>query len=76
VFGKDQPTLSPKQRDASADFLQLAASAAPITTDQALADQVQLPQTATPAGLLAIISLLMMMFAALCRMLALRGRLV
>ncbi len=76
VFGTDKPTLSPKQRDAQADLLQLAASATPLTAEQALADQVQLPQTATPAGLFAFISVLMMMFAALFRICAVRVKLV
>jgi Ca-activated chloride channel homolog len=76
VFGTDQPVLTPKQRDAQADFLQLAASSKPITSDQALANQVQLPQTATPAGLFAMISVLMMMLAMLFRGLAVRVRLV
>ena len=72
VFGTDTPTLSPKQRDAQADFLQLAASDKPVTSEQALANQVQLPQTATPAGLLAMISMLMMALALMFRMLAVR----
>jgi Ca-activated chloride channel homolog len=74
VFGTDQPTLTPKQRDAQADFLQLAASDKPVTSNQALADQVQLPQTATPSGLFAMISLLMMMLAMAFRSLALRSK--
>jgi Ca-activated chloride channel homolog len=72
VFGNEAPVLTPKQRDAQADFLQLASSAQPVTASQALADQVELPQTATPAGIFAMISLLMMMLAMLFRMLAVR----
>jgi Ca-activated chloride channel homolog len=72
VFGKDVPLLSPNQRDAQADFLQLAASSTPVTSDQALANQVQLPQTATPSQLFALISVLMMMMAAMFRMFAAR----
>jgi Ca-activated chloride channel homolog len=76
VFGTDTPQLSPKQRDAAADYLQLAANATPISAEQALADQVQLPQTATPAGLLAFISMLMIISAAVLRGLAGRWKLV
>ncbi len=76
VFGSDTPVLTPHQRDAQADFLQLAASSKPIISDQALANQVQLPQTATPSQLFAIISMLMMLMAALFRMFAVRVRLV
>jgi Ca-activated chloride channel homolog len=76
VFGTDQPVLTPKQRDAQADFLQLAIASKPVTSDQALANQVQLPQTATPSQLFAIISLLMMLMAAMFRMFAVRVRLV
>jgi Ca-activated chloride channel homolog len=72
VFGTDQPVLTPKQRDAQADYLQLAANTKPVTAEQALQNQVQLPQTATPAGLLMILSLLMMMLAGLFRLFALR----
>lgn len=76
VFGTDKPVLTPHQRDAQADFLQLAASSTPVTSDQALSNQVQLPQTATPSQLLAIISILMMMMAAMFQMFALRMRMV
>jgi Ca-activated chloride channel homolog len=76
VFGTDQPVLTPKQRDAQADFLQLAVASKPVTSDQALANQVQLPQTATPSQLFAIISVLMMLLAAMFRMFAVRVRLV
>jgi Ca-activated chloride channel homolog len=75
VFGTDQPVLTPKQRDAQADFLQLAASNKPVTSDQALANQVQLPQTATPAGLFAMISMLMMLMALVFRGFAVRVKL-
>jgi Ca-activated chloride channel homolog len=76
VFGVEQPVLTPKQRDAQADFLQLASSSKPITVDQGLANQVQLPQTATPTQLFAIISMLLMMMAAMFRMFAVRVRMV
>jgi Ca-activated chloride channel homolog len=75
VFGTDTPVMTPKQRDAQADFLQLAASSKPITSDQALANQVQLPQTATPSQLFAIISLLMMVMAAMFHVFAMRVKL-
>ncbi len=75
VFGTEKPALTPKQRDAQADYLQLAASAKPMTSAQALQDQVQLPQTATPSQLLAIISLLMMLVGTLFRVLATRVKL-
>jgi Ca-activated chloride channel homolog len=76
VFGKDVPAPSPKQRDAQADFLQLAAAEKPVTSDQALANQVELPQTATPAGLLALFSLLMMAMATVFRWFAVRRAVV
>jgi Ca-activated chloride channel homolog len=76
VFGVEKPVLTPKQRDAQADFQQLAASSTPVTSNQALANQVQLPQTATPSQLFAIISLLMMVVGVVLRGLALRVRLV
>jgi Ca-activated chloride channel homolog len=72
VFGTDTPVLTPKQRDAQADFLQLASSEKPVTSEQAIANPVQLPQTATPAALLAMISILMMLLAGVFRALALR----
>jgi Ca-activated chloride channel homolog len=75
VFGTDKPVLTPKQRDAAAAFMQLASTDRPITSNQALADHVQLPQTATPAGLFMIISLLMMVMAAMLRMFAVRVKL-
>jgi Ca-activated chloride channel homolog len=75
VFGTDKPVLTPKQRDAAAAFMQLASSDRPITSNQASADQVQLPQTATPAGLFMIISILMMVMAAMFRMFAVRVKL-
>jgi Ca-activated chloride channel homolog len=72
VFGAEKPALTPKQRDAQAGFLQLATSSAPVTSDQALANPVQLPQTATPTQLFALISALMMVMALVLRGLALR----
>jgi Ca-activated chloride channel homolog len=75
VFGTDKPVLTPKQRDAAAAFMQLASTDRPITSNQALADHVQLPQTATPAGLFMIISILMMVMAAMLRMFAVRVKL-
>jgi Ca-activated chloride channel homolog len=75
VFGTDQPVLTPKQRDAQADFLQLAVATKPIASEQAV-NQVQLPQTATPSQLFAIISLLMMLMAMVFRMFAVRVRTV
>jgi Ca-activated chloride channel homolog len=74
VFGTEKPALSPKQRDAAADFLQLAASDKPVTSEQAIANPVELPQGSTPAGLLMIVSLLMMLMAAAVRALAMRNR--
>jgi Ca-activated chloride channel homolog len=72
VFGEEKPILTPKQRDAEAGFLQLATSSAPVTSNQALANPVQLPQTATPTQLFALISALMMVMALVLRGMALR----
>ena len=47
VFGTEKPVLTPKQRDAAADYLQLASSEKPETSEQAITTPVQLPQTAT-----------------------------
>ena len=74
VFGTEKPVLTPKQRDAQADFLQLAASSKPVTSEQALANQVELPQTATPGALLTLLSVLMMLLAAMFRWFAVRSR--
>lgn len=76
VFGKDQPLPLPKgQRDAMADaFTQLASTAKPGTISNA-AEQVQLPQTATPSQLLALVGFMLMLMAAVLRFLALRPRL-
>jgi Ca-activated chloride channel homolog len=74
VFGTDKPVLTPKQRDAQADYLQLASSDKPVTSEQAIANPVELPQTATPAGLFAMISMLMMVLAGMFRILALRSK--
>jgi Ca-activated chloride channel family protein len=73
VFGEELPVVAPKQRDAAADFLQLASSEKPVTSEQPLADQVQLPQGSTPAGMMMIISLLMMSTAALLQLFAKRN---
>jgi Ca-activated chloride channel homolog len=70
VFGLDQPAPKPLERDAQAEYLQLASTDKPLTAEQALADQVELPQTATPSQLLMIISVLMMVLAAMLRMMA------
>ncbi len=75
VFGTDKPVLTPKQRDAQADFLQLASSDKPVTAEQAIANPVELPQTATPSALFAMISMLMMMLAMMFRVYAMRSRL-
>jgi Ca-activated chloride channel homolog len=72
VFGKDKPTVKPLQRDAAADFIQLASADKPVTANQALADQVQLPQTATPAGLFAMFASLLMLLAMALRWMAVR----
>ncbi len=72
VFGTEKPVLTPKQRDAAADYLQLASSEKPATSEQALQNQVQLPQTATASGQLIIISVLMMMLAGIFRLIAVR----
>ncbi len=74
VFGKEVPVLSPKQRDAQADFLQLAAAKAPVTSEQALQNPVELPQTATSAGLLALLASLLLILALAFRWLAMRTR--
>jgi Ca-activated chloride channel homolog len=74
VFGTEKPVLSPKQRDAAADFLQLASSDKPVTSNQAIANPVELPQGSTPAALVMIISMLMMMAAAMLRWFAVRNR--
>ncbi len=74
VFGTEKPALTPKQRDAQAEFLQLAASEKPVTSEQAIANPVELPQTATPAALFTLISMLMMLLAGAFRILALRSR--
>jgi Ca-activated chloride channel homolog len=71
VFGADQPAPV-NERDAKAEFLQLASTEQPITSAQALADEVELPQTATPFGLMLMISVLMMLLAAMLRVLAVR----
>jgi Ca-activated chloride channel family protein len=75
VFGKDQPLPMPKlERDAMAKaMMQLASTAKPVTTSNA-AQQVQLPQTATPSQLLAIIGFALMLLAVVLRWLALRPR--
>ncbi len=63
VFGKDIPDqlLKPRnQRDAAADpFVQLAVVEKPVPVATNLQQQVDLPQTATPAGLLAILGALL-----------------
>jgi Ca-activated chloride channel homolog len=74
VFGTDKPVLTPRQRDASADYLQLASSDKPVTSEQAIANPVELPQTPTPAGLFAMISMLMMVLALAFRVMAMRSR--
>ena len=74
VFGTDKPALTPKQRDAAADYLQLASSEKPVTAEQALQNEVQLPQTATASGLLMIISTLMIVLAGLFRLFAVRTK--
>jgi Ca-activated chloride channel homolog len=77
VFGVEEPLQSPKtkdERDANAQFLQLASSYKPVTAQQAV-NHVQLPQTATPAGFLMILSILMIMVSAVFRLLAVRPRL-
>ncbi len=71
VFGVDQPAPV-NERDAKAGFFQLASTDQPITSAQALADQVELPQTATSAGLFLMISILMMLLASMMRLLGLR----
>ena len=73
VFGKEKPLPLPKgQRDAMAEaYTQLAAATAPVTVSNA-AEQVQLPQTATPSQLLAIIGLVLMLLAAMLRWVAQR----
>jgi len=72
VFGKDVPAPLPgpaRERDAAADpYVQLAVASAPVTTNAP--QQVALPQTATPAGLLAIVGALLAMIALAFRLLA------
>lgn len=73
VFGKDQP-LPKRERDAQAEaYMQLASTAKPVTLSNA-AEQVQLPQTATPSQLLALIGFALLLLAAVSRLLALRPR--
>jgi Ca-activated chloride channel homolog len=74
VFGTDRPVLTPNQRDAQADYLQLASSDKPVTSEQAISNPVELPQTATPAGLFAMLSMLMILLTLVFRVLALRSR--
>jgi Ca-activated chloride channel family protein len=72
VFGKDIPAPGPKvlQRDAMADaYLQLAVAQAPVTSANA-SPQVDLPQTATPAGLLAVLGALLAALALVLRLFA------
>jgi Ca-activated chloride channel homolog len=74
VFGIDQPA-EPKpafERDAQAEYLQLASTDMPVTAQQALANQVELPQGSTPAYLMLIISVLMILMAAMLRWMACR----
>jgi Ca-activated chloride channel family protein len=73
VFGKDQPLPMPMlERDAMAKaVMQLASTAKPVTLSNA-AQQVQLPQTATPSQLLALIGFMLMLLAVVLRWLALR----
>jgi Ca-activated chloride channel family protein len=75
VFGKDQPLPMPKlERDAMAKaVMQLASTAKPVTSSNA-AQQVQLPQTATPSQLMALIGFMLMLVAVVLRWLALRPR--
>ncbi len=72
VFGKDIPLpapQSPKERDAMADaYVQLAVAEAPVSASAP--QQVALPQTATPAGLLAILGGLMALLALAFHLLA------
>ncbi len=72
VFGKDIPLpvpQSPKERDAMADaYVQLAVAEAPVSASAP--QQVALPQTATPAGLLAILGVLMALLALAFHLLA------
>jgi Ca-activated chloride channel family protein len=77
VFGKDQPLPMPKfERDAMAKaVMQLASSAKPVTISNA-AQQVQLPQTATPSRLLAIIGFALLLLAMVFRWFAWRGQCV
>ena len=74
VFGKDAPAPKAKDtRDASLQaFTQLAMVEKPVTTANGLQQQVNLPQTATPAGVLGLIGLLLALLAATFRVLALR----
>ncbi len=72
VFGKDLPAPKVKDtRDASLEaFTQLAMVEKPVTAANGLQQQVNLPQTATPAGLLGLIGLLLAFFAAALRVFA------
>lgn len=73
VFGKEQP--QPKgQRDAMAEaYTQLAAATKPVSVSNA-AQQVQLPQTATPSQLMALIGAVLLALAGLLRLFALSPR--
>jgi Ca-activated chloride channel family protein len=76
VFGKDVWQMPADTRKAEADsYLQLASSAQPKALS-ATPDQVQLPQTATPAGLLAIIGSLLAGLAMVLRFFAVRRNFV
>ena len=76
VFGKEVPVPMPKakdQRDASADaFVQLAVLEKPVAAATNLQQQVDLPQTATPAGLLAWFGALLALLALVFRSFATR----
>jgi Ca-activated chloride channel family protein len=80
VFGKEVPLPLPKakdQRDAAADaFVQLAVLEKPVAVSTNLQTQVDLPQTATPAGLMAVFGLLLAGLAALLRLIATRRKIV
>jgi Ca-activated chloride channel homolog len=78
VFGKELPLPKAKdQRDAAAEaYVQLAVLEKPVAVATNLQQQVDLPQTATPAGLLALLGLLLGVLAIVFRFVAHRTKFV
>ena len=75
VFGKDIPSepATPKQRDASLEaYTQLASLEKPLVQTSGLQQQVDLPQTATNAELLALLGAMLAMMAMALRLMSRR----